>query len=44
MKAMRYYGARDIRYESMDDPTLASACDAIIDARENGTMKRELTL
>lgn len=30
MKAMRYYGARDIRYESMDDPTLASPRDAII--------------
>lgn len=30
MKALRYYGARDIRYESMDDPILESDRDAII--------------
>ena len=30
MKALRYFGARDIRYESMDDPKLASDQDAII--------------
>lgn len=30
MKALRYYGARDIRYESMDDPVLHSERDAIV--------------
>lgn len=30
MKALRYFGARDIRYDSMDDPVLESDRDAII--------------
>ena len=30
MKALRYYGARDIRHESMDDPIPLSPTDAII--------------
>ena len=30
MKALRYYGAHDIRYESMDDPTPQSDRDAIV--------------
>jgi 2-desacetyl-2-hydroxyethyl bacteriochlorophyllide A dehydrogenase len=30
MKALRYYGARDIRHEDMDDPKLESDRDAII--------------
>lgn len=30
MKALRYYGARDIRHEAMDDPVLLSDRDAII--------------
>ena len=30
MKALRYYGPRDIRHESMDDPTPQSDRDAII--------------
>lgn len=30
MKALRYFGARDIRYDSMDDPRLESDRDAII--------------
>eukprot|EP01037_Dinobryon_pediforme_P009113 gene9113-9193_t len=30
MKALRYYGARDIRHESMDDPRLHSDRDAIV--------------
>ena len=30
MKALRYYGARDVRYEAMDDPTPQSDRDAII--------------
>lgn len=30
MKALRYYGARDIRHESMDDPVLQSDGDAIV--------------
>ena len=30
MKALRYFGARDIRCESMDDPQLQDARDAII--------------
>lgn len=30
MKALRYFGARDIRYESMDDPVLLDDRDAII--------------
>jgi 2-desacetyl-2-hydroxyethyl bacteriochlorophyllide A dehydrogenase len=30
MKALRYYGARDVRYESMDDPTPQSDRDAIV--------------
>lgn len=30
MKALRYYGARDIRHEAMDDPVLQSDRDAIV--------------
>ncbi|NCU12965.1 MAG: alcohol dehydrogenase catalytic domain-containing protein, partial [Sphingomonadaceae bacterium] len=30
MKALRYYGARDVRYEAMDDPTPQSDRDAIV--------------
>ncbi len=30
MKALRYYGARDIRCEAMDDPSIQDARDAII--------------
>ncbi|WP_374587948.1 alcohol dehydrogenase family protein [Novosphingobium sp.] len=30
MKALRYYGARDVRYEAMEDPTPQSDRDAII--------------
>ena len=30
MKALRYYGARDVRYEAMDDPTPQSDRDAVI--------------
>lgn len=30
MKALRYFGARDIRHESMDDPRLESDRDAIV--------------
>ncbi|MBS0475203.1 MAG: alcohol dehydrogenase catalytic domain-containing protein [Proteobacteria bacterium] len=30
MKALRYYGARDVRYEAMDDPVPQSAGDAIV--------------
>ena len=30
MKALRYYGARDIRHEAMDDPVLLSERDAIV--------------
>lgn len=30
MKALRYYGARDIRYEAMDDPILEGDGDAIV--------------
>ncbi len=30
MKALRYYGARDIRHESMDDPKLEAPTDAIV--------------
>lgn len=30
MKALRYFGARDIRYENMDDPKLHSERDAIV--------------
>ena len=30
MKALRYYGARDIRHEGMDDPTLLSDRDALV--------------
>ena len=30
MKALRYYGARDIRHEAMDDPVLLSTRDAIV--------------
>lgn len=30
MKALRYFGARDIRYGSMDDPVLLSDRDAIV--------------
>ncbi len=30
MKALRYFGPRDIRYESMDDPAILDAGDAIV--------------
>ena len=30
MKALRYYGARDIRHESMDDPVLHGPGDALV--------------
>lgn len=30
MKALRYYGARDVRYEAMDDPAPQSDRDAVI--------------
>ena len=30
MKALRYYGARDVRYESMDDPAPQSEGDAVV--------------
>jgi 2-desacetyl-2-hydroxyethyl bacteriochlorophyllide A dehydrogenase len=30
MKALRYYGARDVRYEGMDDPTPQSDRDAVV--------------
>ncbi|MEQ1540925.1 MAG: alcohol dehydrogenase family protein [Novosphingobium sp.] len=30
MKALRYYGARDVRYEAMDDPTPQSDRDAVV--------------
>jgi 2-desacetyl-2-hydroxyethyl bacteriochlorophyllide A dehydrogenase len=30
MKALRYYGARDVRYEAMDDPAPQSDRDAIV--------------
>ena len=30
MKALRYHGARDVRYEAMDDPAPQSARDAIV--------------
>ena len=30
MKALRYYGARDVRYEAMDDPVPQSDRDAIV--------------
>ncbi len=30
MKALRYYGTRDVRYEAMDDPAPQSARDAIV--------------
>ncbi len=30
MKALRYYGARDVRYESMDDPAPQSLRDAVV--------------
>ncbi|MFM5922847.1 MAG: alcohol dehydrogenase family protein [Novosphingobium sp.] len=30
MKALRYYGARDVRFEGMDDPTPQSDRDAIV--------------
>ena len=30
MKALRYYGARDIRHEGMDDPRIESERDAIV--------------
>jgi 2-desacetyl-2-hydroxyethyl bacteriochlorophyllide A dehydrogenase len=30
MKALRYFGPRDIRYESMDDPAILEAGDAIV--------------
>ena len=30
MKALRYYGARDVRFEAMDDPTPQSDRDAIV--------------
>ena len=30
MKALRYYGARDVRHEDMDDPVPQSDRDAIV--------------
>jgi threonine dehydrogenase-like Zn-dependent dehydrogenase len=30
MKALRYFGPRDIRYDSMDDPVILEAADAIV--------------
>lgn len=30
MKALRYYGARDIRYETADDPVIEASGDAIV--------------
>ena len=30
MKALRYHGARDVRYEAMDDPVPLSDRDAIV--------------
>ena len=30
MKALRYYGARDVRYESMDDPAPQSTDEAVV--------------
>jgi len=30
MKALRYYGARDVRYEGMDDPAPQSTRDAVV--------------
>lgn len=30
MKALRYYGARDVRYEAMDDPAPQSDSDAVV--------------
>lgn len=30
MKALRYYGARDVRYEAMDDPAPTSTRDAVV--------------
>ena len=30
MKALRYYGARDVRYEAMDDPAPQSNRDAVV--------------
>ena len=30
MKALRYYGARDVRYETMDDPAPQSTRDAVV--------------
>ncbi len=30
MKALRYYGARDVRYEAMDDPAPQSTRDAVV--------------
>jgi len=30
MKALRYHGARDVRYEAMDDPTPQSDRDAVV--------------
>lgn len=30
MKALRYYGARDVRFEAMDDPTPQSDRDAVV--------------
>jgi threonine dehydrogenase-like Zn-dependent dehydrogenase len=30
MKALRYYGARDVRYEGMDDPDPQSTRDAVV--------------
>ncbi|MCE2843563.1 MAG: alcohol dehydrogenase catalytic domain-containing protein, partial [Novosphingobium sp.] len=30
MKALRYYGARDVRYEGMDEPTPQSDRDAVV--------------
>ncbi|MDE2434981.1 MAG: alcohol dehydrogenase catalytic domain-containing protein [Sphingomonadales bacterium] len=33
MKALRYYGARDVRYEGMDDPAPQSDRDAIVQVK-----------
>ena len=30
MKALRYHGARDVRYETMDDPALLASADAVV--------------
>lgn len=42
MKALRYYGARDIRYESMDDPVPQAPGDAIIKVSHCGICGSDL--